>query len=229
MPLQDYQRSLLDLAVNNSILKFSGPYTLKSGRQSPYFFNCGLFNTASLLSALGSAYARAIVDSGIQFDVLFGPAYKGIPLAAITAAKLADVGGGKYADIGYAFNRKEAKTHGEGGNLVGASMEGKRVLVIDDVITAGTAIREAVEIIKAAGGTFSGVCVVLDRQEKGASGDLSAIGEVRKEFGVKVSAIITLDDIVEFTQDALEPAQAKEMQEYRKAWKAEGFASAHDP
>lgn len=190
--MQDYQREFLDFALDVGVLRF-GEFKLKSGRMSPYFFNAGLFNTGASLARLGRFYARAIVDSGIGFDVLYGPAYKGIPLAAVTAAALFDEHG---IDIPYAFNRKEAKAHGEGGSIVGHPLEG-RILIIDDVITAGTAIRESMDIIQAAGAKPCGVVIALDRQERG-TGDKSAIQEVELEYGLPVAAIAKLDDLVEY-------------------------------
>ena len=192
--MQDYQREFLDFALDVGVLRF-GEFKLKSGRISPYFFNAGLFNTGASLARLGRFYARAIVDSGIGFDVLYGPAYKGIPLAAVTAAALFDDHG---IDIPYAFNRKEAKDHGEGGAIVGHPLEG-RILIIDDVITAGTAIRESMEIIQAAGARPGGVVIALDRQERGA-GDRSAIQEVELEYGLPVAAIAKLDDLVDYLE-----------------------------
>jgi len=160
-PMKDYQRDFIDFAISAGVLRF-GDFTLKSGRTSPYFFNAGLFNTGEQLARLGRCYAQAITDSSMDFDVLFGPAYKGIPLAAAASIALADH---HQHNIPWCFNRKEAKDHGEGGNLVGAGLSGN-VLVIDDVITAGTAIREAVDIIQAAGATLAGVVIALDRQER---------------------------------------------------------------
>ena len=188
--MQDYQREFLDFALEAGVLRF-GEFTLKSGRISPYFFNAGLFNTGSALARLGRAYAQAIVDSGIQFDVLYGPAYKGIPLAAVTAAALFDQHG---IDIPYAFNRKEAKAHGEGGNIVGHPLEG-RILIIDDVITAGTAIRESMDIIESNGARPAGVVIALDRQEKG-KGEHSAIQEVETDYGIPVAAIVRLQNLI---------------------------------
>lgn len=213
--LKPYAASLLSLALSSSALLF-GSFTLKSGRTSPYFFNAGRLNTGSLLYALGSAFAAAIMESGIEFDVLFGPAYKGIPLAAIVTMELSRAYG---KEVGYAFNRKEAKDHGEGGSLVGAELKGKRVLIIDDVITAGTAIREAVQIIKAAGGQLVGIAESLDRQEKGKDSDQSAVQQVESEVGVQVIVVATLLDIIEFLkirggyEDEL-----SQMQEYRKVY-----------
>ncbi len=190
--MQDYQRQFLDFALDVGVLKF-GEFTLKSGRVSPYFFNAGLFNSGASLARLGRYYAQAIVDSGIGFDILFGPAYKGIPLAAVTAAALFDQHG---LDIPYAFNRKEAKDHGEGGSIVGHELNG-RVLIIDDVITAGTAIREAMEIIRAQGASAAGVVIALDRQEKGRH-QRSAIQEVEQDYGIPVTAIVRLEDLTEY-------------------------------
>jgi len=197
--MQDYKREFLDFAIEIGVLRF-GSFTLKSGRQSPYFFNSGLFNTGRSLARLGRYYASAIMASGIGFDLLFGPAYKGIPLAAATAIALADHHG---RDVPYAFNRKEAKDHGEGGTTVGASLQG-RVLVIDDVISAGTSVRESVSIIESTGAQLAGVVISLDRQERG-KGETSAIQEVESTFGVQVASIVTLSDLIEY----LEPLDDK--------------------
>lgn len=173
-----------------------GEYTLKSGRTSPYFFNAGVFNTGRLLSRLGGFYADALVASGMPFDMLFGPAYKGIPLVSSSTASLYD----KFTiDVPYAFNRKEEKNHGEGGRLVGAEVSG-RVVIVDDVITAGTAIREAMSLLEDTEAEVSGILVAIDRQEKG-NGELSAIQEVEQEYGVSVSSIIKLEHIVEYLND----------------------------
>ena len=187
--MQDYQQAFLEFAIEAGVLRF-GEFTLKSGRVSPYFFNAGLFNTGRHLARLGRFYAQAIVDAGRDFDVLFGPAYKGIPLAAATGIALADH---HERDLPWCFNRKEAKDHGEGGNLVGAPLAG-RVLIIDDVITAGTAIRESVDLIRAAGATPAGVVIALDRQERGR-GERSAIQEVEQDLGLPVTSIVTLSDL----------------------------------
>ena len=184
------EQQFIEFALERGVLRF-GEFTLKSGRKSPYFFNAGLFNTGAALAALGRFYARAIVDSGVRFDVLFGPAYKGIPLAAVTAVALSEH---HALDVPYAFNRKEAKDHGEGGTIVGAPLAG-RVLIIDDVITAGTAIGEAVDIIRAQGAEPVGVVICLDRQERGA-GDASAIDEVKQRHGLEVVTVATLGDLV---------------------------------
>lgn len=190
--MKDYQREFIDFAIQREVLRF-GEFTLKSGRKSPYFFNAGLFNTGAALARLGRYYAQAIVDSGLAFDMLFGPAYKGIPLATVTAAALAEHHG---LDLPYCFNRKEAKAHGEGGNLVGAALAG-RVLIVDDVITAGIAIRESLDIIRAAGARPAGAIIALDREERGTGG-LSAIQEVRRDFGLEVVSIVRLHDLLDY-------------------------------
>ncbi len=192
--MQDYQREFIDFALETGVLRF-GEFTLKSGRISPYFFNAGLFNSGSSLARLGRFYARAIVDSGIEFDLLYGPAYKGIPLAAVTAAALFDH---HAIDIPYAFNRKETKDHGEGGNIVGHPLEG-RIAIIDDVITAGTAIRESMQVITDQGATPAAVFIALDRQERG-QGDLSAIQEIECEYGMPVAAITRLQDLIGYLE-----------------------------
>ena len=184
--MEKYQHDFIEFALGIGVLKF-GEFTLKSGRQSPYFFNAGLFNTGVSLAQLGRYYAQTIMSSAIQFDMLYGPAYKGIPLAAATVVALADH---HNRDIPYAFNRKEAKDHGEGGTIVGSPLQGK-VLIIDDVISAGTSVRESVDIINAQGATPAGVVIALDRQEKG-QGDRSAIQEVENDFGLSVASIIQL-------------------------------------
>jgi len=190
----DHRRGFIELALDLDVLRF-GSFTLKSGRTSPYFFNAGLFNTGERLAALGRFYAAAIVESGVEFDVLLGPAYKGIPIASATAVALADHHG---RDVPWCFNRKEAKDHGEGGLIVGSPLQG-RALVVDDVITAGTAIREVQQIVAAEGAEIAGIVVAVDRQERG-TGALSAIEEVERDLGVAVTAIITLTDIVEFIE-----------------------------
>ncbi|MGY2955813.1 orotate phosphoribosyltransferase [Pseudomonas sp. TE6349] len=193
--MQPYQRDFIRFAIDRGVLRF-GEFTLKSGRTSPYFFNAGLFNTGSALAELGRCYAAAIVDSKISFDVLFGPAYKGIPLAATTVVALADQHG---QDVPWCFNRKEAKDHGEGGSLVGAPLAGD-VLIIDDVITAGTAIREVMQIIKAQQANAAGVLIALNREERG-NGELSAIQEVERDFGIPVVSIVSLTQVLEFLAD----------------------------
>ncbi|MCG9632584.1 orotate phosphoribosyltransferase [Vibrio sp. Isolate30] len=193
--MKAYQREFIEFALEKEVLKF-GEFTLKSGRKSPYFFNAGLFNTGRDLARLGRFYAAALADSGIEFDVLFGPAYKGIPIATTTAVALADH---HDVDTPYCFNRKEAKDHGEGGNLVGSALEG-RIMLVDDVITAGTAIRESMEIIQANGADLAGVLVAIDRQEKG-KGELSAIQEVERDFGCAIISIVSLTDLVTFLEE----------------------------
>jgi len=193
--MKEYQIDFIDFAISAGVLRF-GEFTLKSGRISPYFFNAGLFNTGEHLARLGRSYAQAITDSNTRFDVLFGPAYKGIPLAAAASIALADH---HQRNVPWCFNRKEAKDHGEGGNLVGAGLSG-RVLVIDDVITAGTAIRESVEIIQAAGATLAGVVIALDRQERGRD-KRSAIQEVEESLGISVTSIVTLANVLEYLQN----------------------------
>lgn len=212
-PSNDYRQQFLTFAVERKVLRF-GEFTLKSGRKSPYFFNAGLFNTGKALTLLGRWYAQAVVDSGIEYDMIFGPAYKGIPLATLTAAALAEQHG---RDLPYCFNRKEAKAHGEGGNLVGAPLRG-RVLIIDDVITAGTAIRESVDIIRAAGAQPAGVLIALDRQERG-SGDLSAVQQVEQDFGLQVASIARLDDLIGFLEkDEGRAEPLARLREYRDAF-----------
>jgi orotate phosphoribosyltransferase len=205
--MQDYQRDFLDFALQIGVLKF-GQFTLKSGRVSPYFFNAGLFNSGASLGRLGRFYAQAIVDSGIQFDLLFGPAYKGIPLAAVTAAALYDRHG---IDVPYAFNRKEAKKHGEGGSIVGHALSG-RVMIIDDVITAGTAIRESMEIIRAQGAKPAAVVIALDRQERGKA-EHSAIQEVEQEYGMPVAAIVRLEHLIAYLQE--KPGSEESLEQIR--------------
>lgn len=193
--MKAYQREFIEFALSRQVLRF-GEFTLKSGRTSPYFFNAGLFNQGSDLARLGRFYAAALADAGIEFDVLFGPAYKGIPIATTTAVALFDH---HDIDTPYCFNRKEAKTHGEGGNLVGAELEGK-VMLVDDVITAGTAIRESMEIIQNNGASLAGVLIALDRQEKG-KGELSAIQEVERDFDTQVVSIVKLGDLITYLEE----------------------------
>ncbi len=188
--MQAYKKKFIQLALEAGALKF-GEFELKSGRISPYFFNSGMFSSGHAAATLGRCYGDAAEDADIEFNTIFGPAYKGIPLAALTAAALADHHG---RDVPYCFNRKEAKAHGEGGVMVGATVSDK-VLIVDDVITAGTAIREAIEIIRSAGGEIAGVLLALDRQEKG-SGELSAVQEVEQNLGIPVFSIIQLTDLI---------------------------------
>jgi orotate phosphoribosyltransferase len=208
--MQTYQREFIELARRCQVLRF-GEFTLKSGRHSPYFFNAGAFDSGAALATLGRCYAQAIVDAGLRFDVLLGPAYKGIPLAAATAVALADEHG---VDTPFAYNRKEAKQHGEGGVLVGAPLRG-RVLVIDDVITAGTAVREVIALIEGAGATLAGVAVGLDRQERGG-GELSAIQELERAYDVPVISIICMADLIDYLEQEGDNADVlAAMREYR--------------
>ena len=191
--MQDYQKAFIEFAIEQGVLKF-GEFELKSGRISPYFFNAGLFNSGKAMATLAKSYAAAIVNSGVEMDVLFGPAYKGIPLAATTAMALSEW---HDRETPYTFNRKEKKAHGEGGSLVGAPLEGK-VLIIDDVITAGTAIREVMALLEAQGSAKpAGVIVAIDRQEKG-KGELSAIQEVERDYGIPVISIVKLEQVMNF-------------------------------
>jgi len=192
--MKDYQKEFIEFALEKEVLKF-GEFTLKSGRISPYFFNAGLFDTGRDLARLGRFYAAALMDSGIDYDLLFGPAYKGIPIATTTAVALSDSYG---LDLPYCFNRKEAKTHGEGGSLVGSALQGK-VMLVDDVITAGTAIRESMDIIQAHNAVLAGVLIALDRQEKG-NAELSAIQEVERDYNAKVISIVQLSDVVTYLE-----------------------------
>ena len=190
-----YQREFIELALQREVLRF-GEFTLKSGRQSPYFFNMGQINSGASLARLGRSYAAAVERSGLGFDMLFGPAYKGIALAAATAIAFADQ---LDRDIPWAYNRKEAKAHGEGGTLVGAPLKG-RVLIVDDVMTAGTAVRESLALIEAQGATAAGVLIALDRQEKG-KGELSAVQEVARDYGIPVIAITSLNDVLTYASE----------------------------
>ena len=194
--MKAFQQAFIEFAIARGVLKF-GEFTLKSGRKSPYFFNAGLFNRGGDLARLGRYYADALTDAGIDFDVLFGPAYKGIPIATTTAVALADH---HDRDVPYCFNRKEAKAHGEGGNLVGSPLEGK-VMLVDDVITAGTAIRESMTLIAANNASLAGVLIALDRQERG-TGELSAIQEVERDYNTKVVSIVSLNDVVTYLKSA---------------------------
>jgi len=211
--MKAWQRQFIEFAINKQVLKF-GEFTLKSGRKSPYFFNAGLFNTGRDLALLGRFYAQALVDSGIDFDVVFGPAYKGIPIATTTAVALADH---HDRDVPYCFNRKEAKDHGEGGTLVGSPLQG-RIMLVDDVITAGTAIRESMEIIAANQATLAGVLISLDRQERGR-GQESAIQEVERDYGCKVIAIVTLNELITYLEEKPELADhLAAVRAYRKEY-----------
>lgn len=211
--MKAYQREFIAFAIEKQVLRF-GEFTLKSGRTSPYFFNAGLFNTGKDLARLGRFYAAALAEANVPFDLLFGPAYKGIPIATTTAVALADH---HDRDVPYCFNRKEAKTHGEGGNLVGSALEGK-VMLVDDVITAGTAIRESMEIIQANGAELSGVLIALDRQEKG-QGELSAIQEVERDFNTQVISIVSLGDLITYLEEQGDMSEALEsIKNYREQY-----------
>ncbi|MEJ2214261.1 MAG: orotate phosphoribosyltransferase [Gammaproteobacteria bacterium] len=211
--MQPYQKEFIDFALGTDVLRF-GEFTLKSGRISPYFFNAGLFNTGRSLAQLGKYYAQTIASSGIEFDVLYGPAYKGIPLAAVTAAALAEY---HNMDVPYAFNRKEAKDHGEGGIIVGHELTGK-ILIIDDVISAGTSVRESMDIIAAQNAAPAGVVIALDRQERG-KGDLSAIQEVERDYNIPVAAIVRLENLVEYLEADADNAESLEsIKQYREQY-----------
>lgn len=194
--MHDYQRRFIEFALDHDVLRF-GSFTLKSGRVSPYFFNAGAFDTGARLAALGGFYADAIAAADLDFDVMLGPAYKGIPLAAATAMKLSDTHG---RDVPWCFNRKEAKDHGEGGLFVGAEPRG-RLLVIDDVITAGTAIREVIALVEGLDAHVASVVVAVDRRERG-TGDLSAIQEVERDHGIAVRSIVSFDDVIEYLEQS---------------------------
>jgi orotate phosphoribosyltransferase len=208
--MQDYKSAFFDFCLRQGVLKF-GDFGLKSGRKSPYFFNTGLINSGAALARLGGFYAQAIVNAGLQFDVLFGPAYKGIPLAAAAAIALAEQ---HQQDVLYAFNRKEAKDHGEGGRIVGAPLQG-RILIVDDVITAGTAINESLKLIKSCGASAAGVVIALDRQEKG-QGNRSAIQEIEAANDIKIISIANLSDLLEYVADNTElKLYADRIEQYR--------------
>ena len=211
--MKNYQRDFIEFAIQQGVLKF-GEYTLKSGRVSPYFFNAGLFNTGKALADLGRFYAAALEETGISYDVIFGPAYKGIPLASSLSVALYD---GYNKDVPYVFNRKEAKTHGEGGTLVGSALEG-RVLIVDDVITAGTAIREVMAIIQDHGASPAATLIALDRQEKGQA-ELSAIQEVERDYNMPVISIVTLEQVLTYVgdRDALKQ-YAPAIEAYRRSY-----------
>jgi orotate phosphoribosyltransferase len=218
--MQTFQREFLELALKLGVLRF-GRFTLKSGRESPYFFNAGLFDTGRAIAGLGRAYAAALGGSTLGYDMLFGPAYKGIPLVTATAAALAEHHG---RDVPYCFNRKEAKDHGEGGRIVGRALAG-RVLIVDDVITAGTAIRESIELIRAAGATPAGVLLALDREERGRDSDRSAVQEVRDSFGLPVVSILTLTDLIAGVEAGVDGVAAAALADLR-AYRAEYGARA---
>ena len=216
--MRTHQREFIELILARQVLRF-GKFTLKSGRVSPYFFNAGLINEGASLGILGDCYAQAILESGTQFDMLFGPAYKGIPLATATAIALASRHG---RNVPVAFNRKEAKVHGEGGRLIGAPLAG-RVLIIDDVISAGTAIRESIDIIRTAGASPAGVALALDRQERG-QGSLTAVQEVQMAFSIPVIKIITLADLIEHLEAANRPEELASLRNYRSNYGVNGEA-----
>ena len=229
--LSQYKTEFLHAAINGGVLKF-GSFELKSKRISPYFFNAGDFYRADLLRAISSAYAKTIIEinassAPIEFDILFGPAYKGIVLATATVDKLADLQPEKYSKVCYSFDRKEAKDHGEGGNIVGAPLKGKRVLIVDDVVSAGTAKREAIAKIQKEGGIVVGILVALDRMEKlpAPNGDdpstpmPSAIGEIRKDYGIPVLSILTQDDIIEGLRGKISEDDIRRMEDYRAKYK----------
>ena len=208
-----YQSEFIDLCVQLGVLRF-GSFTLKSGRESPYFFNAGLFNTGAAIGAVGRAYAAALAASNLKFDMLFGPAYKGIPLVTITAAVLAERHG---LNVPFAFNRKEAKDHGEGGTIIGSPLKG-RVLIVDDVITAGTAIRESIDMIEAAGATPAGVLLALDRQERAPQSTLSAVQEVRDRYGIPVISVVNLADLMHHVSRQGHKDDLKRMQIYQEQY-----------
>jgi orotate phosphoribosyltransferase len=208
-----YQSDFIDLCVRQGVLRF-GSFTLKSGRESPYFFNAGLFNTGAAIGAVGRAYAATLAASDLKFDMLFGPAYKGIPLVTITAAALAEHEG---RNLPFAFNRKEAKNHGEGGHIVGSPLNGG-VLIVDDVITAGTAIRESIDIIRAAGARPAGVLLALDRQERAPDSRLSAVQEVRRQYGIPVIAVVNLAELMHHLSLQGRKDDLARMQSYRERY-----------
>jgi orotate phosphoribosyltransferase len=213
--MRAYQKEFLDFAIETGVLRF-GEFTLKSGRTSPYFFNSGLFNTGRSLARLGRFYAEAMIDAGLQYDVLFGPAYKGIPLVASIGIALADH---HDRDVPYAFNRKEAKDHGEGGTIVGSELRGE-VLIVDDVISAGTSVRESVDLIRTNGAAPAGVMIALNRQEKG-SGVKSAIQEVEESLGIPVASIVKLEDLLSYLDGHEELSRyAATVQAYRDSYGA---------
>lgn len=218
--MPDSKEGFIGAALESKALKF-GSFTLKSHRESPYFFNMGQFSSGRVLSQLAESYAHRILESGLEFDVLFGPAYKGIAIAALTVAKIAEIDASK-GNIDYAYNRKEAKDHGEGGSLVGGALKGRRVLIVDDVITAGTAITEAYNLIKEAGGNIVGLVVAVDRQETLPNSDKSALQECSAKFGVPVLSIVTFSDIILALRDTLSPAELSAMQKYKETYGAKG-------
>jgi orotate phosphoribosyltransferase len=210
--MQDYQKQFIHFAIERGVLRF-GEFVLKSGRTSPYFFNAGLFNSGGDLAQLGQFYAQALISSGVEFDLLFGPAYKGIPIATTTAVALFNQ---FQQDVPYCFNRKEAKTHGEGGNLVGSPLSG-RVMLVDDVITAGTAIRESMHLISQNQASLAGVLIALDRQEKGQT-ELSAIQEVERDFDTRVISIVSLNNVVSYLDEIGNHSAVENINSYRERY-----------
>lgn len=228
--LPAYKADFLKAAIEGGVLKF-GSFELKSKRISPYFFNAGEFYRGDLLQAIANAFAKTVIDAQetgvLDFDIVFGPAYKGIPLATVTTFKLSELDPQKYGRLCYTFDRKEAKDHGEGGSFVGAPLKGKRVLIVDDVVTAGTAKREAIDKIRGEGGIVAGIIVALDRMEKLPSPDgddskpmPSAIGELRKEYGVPIIAVLTLDDILQGIKGIVSEDDIKKTEEYGVKYRA---------
>ncbi|CAM1511411.1 Fc.00g089240.m01.CDS01 [Cosmosporella sp. VM-42] len=228
--LAPYKQEFLQAAISGGVLKF-GTFELKSKRISPYFFNAGLFHTSRLAGAIANAFAKSIIEeqekNGLDFDIVFGPAYKGIPLSSAITIKLGELAPKNLDQVSYSFDRKEAKDHGEGGNIVGAPLKGKKVLIVDDVITAGTAKREAIDKIRKEGGIVVGIVVALDRMEKLPAADCddskpgpSAIGELKKEYGIPIFAILTLDDIIEGMKSFASEDDIKKTEEYRQKYKA---------
>jgi orotate phosphoribosyltransferase len=210
--MRSHQKEFIEMILAKQVLRF-GDFTLKSGRTSPYFFNAGLINDGGSLARLGASYAQAIVDSGTAFDMLFGPAYKGIPLATATAVAFAEH---HRRSVPIAYNRKEVKAHGEGGLLIGAPLDG-RVLIVDDVVTAGTAVRESVNLIKSAGASPAGVVLALDRQERGL-GAQSAVQEIQASYGIPVIRIITLDHLIEYLSSGEDSEELQALRNHRRTW-----------
>jgi orotate phosphoribosyltransferase len=216
--MRSHQKEFIEMILAKQVLRF-GDFTLKSGRTSPYFFNAGLINDGGSLARLGACYAEAILAAGTAFDMLFGPAYKGIPLATATAVAFADH---HRRNVPLAYNRKEAKAHGEGGTVVGSPLDG-RVLIIDDVLTAGTAVRESLNLIKAAGAKPAGVVLALDRQERGL-GAQSAVQEIQATFGIPVIRIITLDHLIEYMEAGEDSEELQSLRNHRRTWGVDGEA-----
>jgi orotate phosphoribosyltransferase len=216
--MRSHQKEFIEMILAKQVLRF-GDFTLKSGRTSPYFFNAGLINDGGALARIGVGYAQAIVDAGITFDMLFGPAYKGIPLATATAVAFAEH---HRRNVPIAYNRKEAKAHGEGGNLVGAPLEG-RVLIVDDVLTAGTAVRETIGLIKAAGASPAGVVLALDRQERG-QGPQSAVQEIQSAYGIPVVRLIALDHLIEYMEAGGDSDELESLRNHRRSFCVDGEA-----